>query len=223
MDPNQQLIVLLLIGAIAYYYLANEQTSTGTGKTGTGTGTSNDDDKNKLNEIKGYRPNTTSFLTEEVDTLQACYDLAEEKEAIGYTYTTSTHEDENKRKKCRLHSSMGVGEMQETEHHYTGCVNTSQDPSKGCLNYMLGFGEGGSPMSGVDNWDGESIGNVTLCRDLASVSNAKGYVYRKGNHNSLPQTCLLLSSMPSSSSIQDTGMHITGCSDITKTLETNCE
>ena len=134
MDPNQQLIVLLLIGAIAYYYLENENEETSTGKTGDN---QNDDenDGTKLNEIKGYKEFNTSLADSgalPAASLQECYDLAVENDALAYIYRNEKHIEEPLKNTCALLSHAGTGAIKGTDAHLSGCADITKSLETNC-------------------------------------------------------------------------------------------
>lgn len=117
MDSNQQIIILLLIAAIAYYYLENEKK-----ETSITTGTNSDND-NDFNEILGFRPYSTSLAGSEqlpAASLQECYDLAVEKDALAYTYRNEKHDEQPLKNTCVLFSHVGTGEITGNDWYLSG-------------------------------------------------------------------------------------------------------
>lgn len=153
MDLNQQIVVALLIGAIAYYYFENEKTSTSS-KSGTKTTgeLTDNNDGTKLNEVKGFLPHGGTFLVGSAQlpavSLQECYDLAVEKDAFAYTYRNDKHDQESLKNTCGLLSNAGTGEITGTDAHLSGCTDTNQDYTKGCLNYAAEYRNEGTSLEG---------------------------------------------------------------------------
>ena len=252
MDQNQQLILLLLIGAAVYYYLENEKKVTSTsGENNKDNDNKDNDNDNKDNdndnkdndnkdndnkdndnnddnndhEIQGRVQNVTNLdgFRRNVKSKLECYNLAQEAGVLGYEYRKDNYRSFfTSSNTCQLLTGISWGEPTKVTEAVSGCVDKSKSFKKGCLNYTTGFRNGGTSVEGQDQI---AVENIQECQQRAKLNNiAKGYIYRTNNHpqEHLKKTCNLLSSMGTGDLIAKND-HITGCADISKNEENNCE
>ena len=253
MDQNQQLILLLLIGAAVYYYLENEKKVTSTSgennkdndnkdndndnkdndndnkdndnKDNDNKDNDDDNDDNNDHEIQGRVQNVTNLdgFRRNVKSKLECYNLAQEAGVLGYEYRKDNYRSFfTSSNTCQLLTGISWGEPTKVTEAVSGCVDKSKSFKKGCLNYTTGFRNGGTSVEGQDQI---AVENIQECQQRAKLNNiAKGYIYRTNNHpqEHLKKTCNLLSSMGTGDLIAKND-HITGCADISKNEENNCE